>query len=189
MNRQQARRGLGRQSGLLLVGVLIALALAALGASFVGQRLHDSRAREAEEDLLWVGEQYRSAIESYWRNSPGTVRTLPTRLDDLVRDPRFPQPRRHIRKLYPDPTDPQRPWELIQQGNALLGVHSRSLDEPFRTAGFSDKQAGFDAAKTLADWQFVFRPITASAPPQRGGVPLPPIGGHLQPGVGAGVVR
>jgi type II secretory pathway pseudopilin PulG len=174
-----------RQSGLVLVGVMVALALAALGASFVGQRLHDSRVRDAEEDLLWVGEQYRLAIESYWRDTPGGLRTLPTNLEDLVRDPRFPQVRRHLRKLYPDPTAPERAWALVRQGNALMGVHSQSEGEPFRKTGFSDKQPGFDVAKTYAEWQFVFKPTSVGVP-QRGGVPLPPIGGRLQPSSASG---
>lgn len=182
---EPTRGALRRQSGLVLVGVMVALALAALGASFVGQRLYDSRMRDAEEDLLWVGEQYRLAIESYWRNSPGGLRTLPTNLEDLVRDPRFPQVRRHLRKLYPDPTAPQRPWGLVRQGNGLTGVHSQSEGEPFRKTGFSDKQLGFDTAKTFAEWQFVFRPVAAGVP-QRGGVPLPPIGSRLQPNSASG---
>jgi hypothetical protein len=93
---------------------------------------------------------------------------LPARLEDLASDPRFPQARRHIRKLYPDPLSPTSEWGLIKQGNALIGVYSQAVGVPFRTAGFADANVGFENATSYADWRFkakVFStPPAASAP-------------------------
>jgi type II secretory pathway pseudopilin PulG len=151
------------QRGFMLIGMLIVLSLAALAAVQGGQHLSDKRQRDSEEDLLYVGEQYRQAIESYWRQSPNGVRSLPARLDDLVLDPRFPQPRRHLRKLYADPIAPEVAWGVIKLGNAVVGVYSQAEGVPFRQAGFSAVQAGFDNAQHYADWRFVFT-VPANAP-------------------------
>lgn len=153
--------------GYVLLGVLVALALAAAAAVDVGQRLADQRLREAEAEALEAGEAYRRAIEAYWRATPGPRKALPTRIDELLLDPRFPQPVRHLRQAWPDPLAPQAGWELIRQGQGIVGVHSTSTREPFRRIGFTEAQAGFEQAQTHADWRFVARlpvPGAASAP-------------------------
>jgi type II secretory pathway pseudopilin PulG len=149
----------------MLIGMLIVLSLAALAAVQGGQHLSDKRQRASEEDLLYVGEQYRQAIESYWRQSPNGVRSLPARLDDLVLDSRFPQPRRHLRKLYADPMAPDAPWGVIKLGNAVVGVYSQAEGVPFRQAGFRGVQASFENAQHYADWRFNFT-VPAAGPAQ-----------------------
>ena len=144
-----------RSSGVVLIGVLIALALAALMAVQTGQRLADSRQRDNEAELLFVGEQYRQAIQSYWRESPGGARVWPQRLDDLAEDKRFAIPRRHLRKLYRDPLAPETSWGLVNQGAAVIGVYSQAQGMPFRQTGFSSTQQDFDGARRYADWRFV----------------------------------
>lgn len=181
MNARAARptRAHAAQQGLVLIGLLVALMLAALAAVNIGQRMVDQRLRERESDLLWVGGQYRRAIESYWRQSPGNVRTLPARLEDLVQDPRFPQARRHLRKLYADPMAPDRPWGLVKQGNALLGVYSQAEGEPMKRANFDDADSAFGNAASYSAWRFVAKvtaPPPAGAPgslPPKPGQPLP----------------
>lgn len=168
--------------GFVLIGVLIALALAAMMAVQTGQRLADTRQREDEVQLLHVGEQYRRAIESYWRESPGAVRTLPARLEDLVQDPRFPNPRRHLRQLYADPMS-HAAWGVIKEGNAVVGVYSESPGTPFRQTGFSLAQKGFDKAQRYADWQFRFALPSPAASQPGGNAPAgtSPSGGSTVP--------
>lgn len=150
--------------GFVLLGVLAVLTLAALAAVHVGQRRAEQRQRDAEEELLFVGEQFRAAIEAYWRDSPARARALPRSLDDLLLDPRFPQPRRHLRRLYADPLEPGREWGLVRQGGAIAGVYSQAAGEPFRKVGFREAQAGFENALQYADWRFVARlPVTPPA--------------------------
>ena len=60
------------QRGFVLIGLLVALTLAAIAAVQTGQRLADSRRQAMEVELLFVGEQYRSAILSYWGGAPGS---------------------------------------------------------------------------------------------------------------------
>ena len=161
------------QHGFVLIGLLVALALAALAAVQTGQGLADSRRYEMETEWLFVGEQYRSAILSYWRESPG-VRSWPTRLDDLLEDRRFAQPRRHLRKLYTDPLTGDSNPALINQGSALIGVYSQALGLPFRQTGFTPNQRGFDAAQRYADWRFVAQ-ISGALPGQAASSPSLPV--------------
>jgi len=157
--------GRARQGGFMLLGVMIVLALAALGAVHTGQRLADARQRANEDELLFVGEQYRQAIQSYWRASPRGVHAWPVQLDDLIEDHRFPEPRRHLRKLFADPMSPDMPWGVVRQGNAVIGIYSQASGLPFRQAGFSDEQHGFEGAQDYAAWRFVASVPTAPSRP------------------------
>jgi len=151
------------QRGLLLLGVLVALAIVGAMAAVTTQRWAEARRRDAEEELLDVGLQYKQAIESYAARSPAGQRQWPTRLEDLTSDPRFPHIVRHLRRLYPDPLDPERPWGLIRQGNAILGIYSQSSQTPFRTANFEPALRGFEQATSYSEWRFIAAQRTAAA--------------------------
>jgi type II secretory pathway pseudopilin PulG len=142
------------QQGAILVFALMLLVLMSLTASNVLLDTSLQQKRRNEEELLFVGEQYRQAIESYRRNGPTRIRQFPTKMEDLVADNRFPQPRRHLRKLFKDPTNPKGEWVLIKVGNAIVGVHSQSTDEPYKKAGFTDTQRDFASANSYAGWLF-----------------------------------
>ncbi len=156
------RRGARRaQRGVLLIGVLVFIGLAAMTAVQAGPRWFDARQRASEEELLFVGEQYRKAIESYWREAPNTVHKMPASVDDLLDDKRFPFPKRHLRKEFRDPLLPQQALAEIRVGNDLVGVYSRAEAAPFRQAGFTGSQKTFNDAKSYADWKFTFSPPPA----------------------------
>jgi type II secretory pathway pseudopilin PulG len=145
-----------RQSGLVLLAVLIFLLLTTLGASAMVelQRTHAQRARE--EELLFVGDQYRRAIKSYYSSVPaGKSRTLPRSLDDLLEDKRFPMPVRHLRRLYPDPMTGKADWVLVPGAGGILGVHSSSTLSPFKKREFPIQYRDFQDKETYADWVFV----------------------------------
>ena len=91
-------------AGLVLLAVLLLLALVGLAALVGAEVWATSVQREKEEQLLYVGEQYRRAIDSYWRATPGRVKSLPGSLAVLLEDDRFPMPVRHLRRLYRDPS-------------------------------------------------------------------------------------
>ncbi len=56
-----------RQSGFTYLALLFAVALIGTSLGIVGQLWHMEMQREKEAQLLWVGNQYRQAIEQYWR--------------------------------------------------------------------------------------------------------------------------
>lgn len=154
-------------AGLVLFGVLVLLVLAALAALVGAEVWATAVKREREAQLLFVGEQYRRAIESYWRASPGPVKTLPPSLDLLLEDDRFPMPVRHLRRLYPDPMDDASPWGLVKAGNGILGVHSRSESIPLKRSGFPPQLLSFEGAATYRQWRFVVQLPRPGAPGQR----------------------
>jgi len=150
----------------VLMGLMVLLALAGLALLQFGESAATARQRERETQLLWVGQQYSAALESYYRASPGPVRHLPVSLDELLRDSRFPNPVRHLRRLYPDPLQPDVPWGLVRRGSQIIGVYSQSDATPLRRAGFGPGLEGFEGASQYAAWRFLFIPRAApsSAP-------------------------
>jgi type II secretory pathway pseudopilin PulG len=163
-----------RQQGFLLIGLLVALALLTLGGTLVAQRMSDQRQQEKELELLFIGEQFRAAILSYWKDSPSGAHSWPVRLDDLIEDRRFPVPRRHLRQIYADPISGSRSWGLVNQGAALVGVYSEAPGLPFRQVGFTPAQKGFDGASRYADWRFVAEPPPSATGAAPGTTPLKP---------------
>jgi type II secretory pathway pseudopilin PulG len=171
-----ARRG---ARGFVLLGLLVLLALSGWSLATYTQSTAAARQRDTELDLLWVGQQYRRAIETYYLATPGPIKQLPPRLEDLLKDPRFPQPVRHIRKLYPDPLAPQEPWGLLRLNGQIVGVFSQANGEPFRRADFDPGLESFNGAPSYADWRFIWvPPRQAGAAP--GAAPRPPT--EPQPG-------
>lgn len=156
-------------SGLVLLGVLLLLSLAALSALVAGEVWAAAVQREREEQLLFVGEQYRRAIESYYRATPGRVKTLPNSLSVLLEDDRFPMPVRHLRRLYPDPLDERAEWGLVKIDSGIAGVYPSSTLTPLKRRGFPVRYAHFEDAKEYKQWRFVV---------QVPGRPSPPAGVH-----------
>lgn len=150
------RKPTARQSGLVLLAVLIFLLLTTLGTSAMVelQRTHSQRAKETE--LLFVGDQYRRAIKSYYSSVPsGKSQSLPRSLDDLLEDKRFPMPVRHLRRLYPDPMTGETDWVIVQGAGGILGVHSRSTQSAFKKRDFPIQYRDFQDKGTYAEWVFL----------------------------------
>ncbi len=132
---------------------VLGFALAAIGPLWATQAQ-----REREAELLRVGAAYAQAIEHYYALSPGGVKTLPTRVDDLLLDPRFATPVRHLRAAYADPIDPSRSLEpIIGAGGQWLGVRSTSDLAPLRQVEWTDGRHVIAPAAHYKDWQFLAR--------------------------------
>jgi hypothetical protein len=150
-----------REHGGALLGLLIGVAAMGAGHLAITEHQATQSQREREAELLFIGEQFRRAIESYYLASPPEQRLLPARLEDLLVDTRGLARRTHLRRLYRDPFTGRTDWGLVRAGDRLLGVHSRAQVVPLRRAGFASTQAGFDRARTVADWRFVYVPMAA----------------------------
>ncbi|MFT3954428.1 MAG: type II secretion system protein [Piscinibacter sp.] len=153
--------GRRRSRGVVLMGLVVLLALAGLSLLQFAESVVTSRQREREAQLLWVGLQYRNALESYYRSTPGPVKHLPVSLDELLRDSRFPNPVRHLRKLYPDPLQPELPWALVKRGNQIIGLYSQAEGVPLRRSGFAAGLESFEGAQQYSAWRFLFIPRAA----------------------------
>ena len=149
-------RGFTYMTAMFIVAVLAA------GLALTGEVWQTSTAREKEAELLFVGHQYRKAIERYYLSGP--QRQYPRSLDDLLKDPRQPGTVRYLRKLYPDPvTDKQ--FVLVKAPDGgILGVQSESEAAPLKTANFKLRDRTFEGAQKYSDWKFIFQPAAGKPP-------------------------
>lgn len=147
-----------RLRGVVLLTVLLFVFLTALAASSMVQMVQTQTHREREEELLFVGDQYRRAIAAYYNTIPvGTVRSLPASLDALLSDQRFATPVQHLRRLYADPLTGRPEWGLVQEGGGIVGVYSLSELSPMKRQGFAPVYRHFEGKDSYADWKFIHK--------------------------------
>ena len=140
--------------GFTYIGLLLLIAITSIALSVGGISWQYQVRSEKEQQLLFVGKQFRNAIDSYYASSPGDLKVYPLTLNDLLEDKRMPNTVRHLRQIYLDPMTGKSDWIIqIQQGH-IVGVHSRSTLAPFKIAGFNDADAKFSGAKTYQQWVF-----------------------------------
>ncbi|EUJ10010.1 hypothetical protein Meth11DRAFT_0820 [Methylophilaceae bacterium 11] len=140
--------------GFTFIGILIIVALSGIALSVVGIVWHQSLQREHEKELLFIGDQYRTAILSYYESTPGGAKQYPKALEDLVLDKRFPVVKRHLRKLYADPISKQA-WGLVTQQGLIIGVYSQSHQAAIKKSGFPTAYESFSEATTYDEWKFI----------------------------------
>lgn len=143
------------ERGFSFLGVLFVITLMGALLATTGQLWATSGQRERERQLLWVGNQYAQALRSYYRRSPGQAQ-YPQRLEELLEDPRFPTPLRHLRKLYADPLGNGEDWGLVRTFDGrIAGVYSQAPGEPLLRANFPEQWREFAGMGSYADWRFV----------------------------------
>ena len=162
---------LQNQRGVTLMVVLLMMVVMGLAAGMAGNTWRNVMDREREVELLFRGNQYRRAIESYYKKAhAGMKAAYPGSIEDLLKDPRSLQTLRHLREAYMDPVTGE-DFELIREGGRITGlpgtvqsfagirgVRSNSSREPFKKAGFRGSNEDFKGAEAYSDWKFVFVP-------------------------------
>ncbi len=161
MRRNDAIAQARHQGGLVLIALLIMLFLVGVGALAAAEVWATTRKHEREVELLWIGDQYRKAIESFWKATPGGRKILPHSIDQLLNDDRFPVTLHHLRQAYRDPMTEDGEFEPVVINNALMGVHSKSTDKPMKMAQFPKRYEQFATAEDYSQWQFIFLPPNA----------------------------
>jgi len=150
--------------GFTYVGLMILLALIALAsaAALSTGAAMDQRAKE--EELLFVGGEFARAFRSYFESTPAGQRNYPATLEDLLKDPRYPGLRRHLRRIYVDPMTGKPEWGTVAVAGGIVGVHSLSNEAPVKVAEFAPEYIALSGKKTYKEWAFGFLPP---------GVPIP----------------
>lgn len=113
--------------------------------------------RDAEAQLLFVGEEIQKALTRYADATPVGLPRSPASLQELVRDPRYPGVVRHLRQLYIDPFTGTPDWAVIQDPfGRIVAVHSRSKVKPLKTTGFELPLGHLEGRKAKAydEWLF-----------------------------------
>ena len=150
-----------RARGFTYLTVLFVVAVLMAGLALVGEMWETAARREREAELLFVGNQYRKAIQLYVLAGKAQY---PRTLDDLLKDPRQPSTQRYLRKLYPDPMTGKSEWGLVKgPDGGIGGVYSLSEDKPLKVAGFKLRDASLEGAQKYSDWKFNFSPVAAPA--------------------------
>lgn len=152
LGRVQRRRS---SAGYTFIGVLVLLTVCALGMAAAGPLWGDAVQRDRERELLRIGTMYATAIAEYRDMSPGSLKQLPESLDELVNDTRFIGTMRHLRRLYPDPLEPSRPWGLVKDtAGRVMGVYSQSQEAPLAQGPQRIGSLTLAPAQHYADWKF-----------------------------------
>src|SRR3712207_9221982 len=85
------------QDGFTLAGALILIGVLGAGMAAYGELASHAAQREKEQELLFVGHQFRQAIGAYYERTPGAVKRYPPTLEDLLQDKRLPTAQRYLR--------------------------------------------------------------------------------------------
>ena len=158
------------QGGFTYLGILVLVVLIGLMLAAAGEVASTQAQREREVELLFIGHQYRNAIERYVR----TNRRWPTALAELVQDTSGALATQHfLRRLYRDPMTGAADWTLLPGTNGgFMGVASASARAPLKHAGFDPADVDFDKAEKYSDWTFVYDPHrNTRSPPAAGTTP------------------
>lgn len=147
--------GRTRQGGYVWPWLLGVVAVVSLSTSEVAARWSDERARDKEQELLQVGAAYAAALASYRASTPVGAPRAPSRLEDLLLDPRQPQTLRHLRRLWPDPITGQPDWDIVRDARGVIvGVRSRSTATPWTRGPVRKGALSLPAATHYSDWIF-----------------------------------
>lgn len=160
-----------REAGFTLAGALLLVAVLGAGMAAYGELASHAAQREKEQELLFIGNQFRQAIGAYYEGTPGAAKRFPQKLEELLQDARFPMPQRHLRRVYADPMSGKPEWGTVPApGGGIMGVYSLSQAEPVKSGGFAQRDATLAGTARYADWQFSYLPAMPIVAPPSGGL-------------------
>ncbi len=147
------------ERGFTYLGLLTIIFVMGVALATAGEVWHLAAKREKEQELLFVGNQFRQAIKLYYEHTPPQAQRYPARLEDLLEDPRYPSTQRYLRKIYADPINGSTQWGVVKgPAGEILGVHSLSMAEPAKKSNFSSMDKSFENGTKYADWVFMYAP-------------------------------
>jgi type II secretory pathway pseudopilin PulG len=144
---------------LVFVAILGVAASASLSVGALAQR------RAAEDELLFIGAEFQLAFQRYAEATPVGQPRYPVQLSDLLQDPRYPDTRRYLRRVYPDPLTGRDDWVAVPAAEGgIMGVHSRSKANAIKVAHFPAHFAGFQGKTRHTEWVFAYPPLAPALP-------------------------
>jgi type II secretory pathway pseudopilin PulG len=157
-----------REHGFTYVMVLVAIVLIGIFAGVANVATSRVVQADREQELMFRGMAYRSAIQRYY----AVAGRYPRSLNELLKDPRFVH-RPYLRTLYPDPIIDRHKeeggklenagWQLVRAADGgIAGVASSSKLEPIKKTNFPPGFEKFEDAKSYAEWIFEYIPFPAA---------------------------
>lgn len=157
INSDPVRQRRPRQRGFTYLWTLMTVAMLGVGMTIVGEVYSLGVRREREQELLFVGHQFRAALRSYYHaQMRAGKKDYPASLEELLKDTRFAGIRRHLRRIYKDPITGEAEWGLVRIGGRIVGIHSLSTDRPLKQDGFELEDASFRDREKYSEWVFTY---------------------------------
>jgi len=158
------------QGGFTYLGLIILVSVIGMvGAATLKIGALMQRA-QAEEELLDTGAAFSAALQSYAQATPKGQPLQPPSLQELLKDPRTPALRRHLRKIFVDPVTGSTEWGVLYRADkvslGVVAVYSLSKARPLKIGNFDARFVGFDAKRHLSDWKFIAGAIAPVLPVQ-----------------------
>lgn len=154
---------LRRMGGFTFLGLMVIVAIMGIALLAVGEVWSTAKQREKEQELLFVGDQFRRAITAFYVHATNKQQPYPTNLEDLLKDPRYPTTQRYLRQLYRDPMTGSAEWGVLKKPNGgIYGVYSLSEQTPIKQSNFKLADKDFAGKTKYADWQFMHVPIQST---------------------------
>jgi len=169
-------RGFTYISLIILVAIIGLVAATTLKTGAMLQR------SAAERALLDIGAQFSDALQSYANATPAGQPAQPPSLQALLRDPRYPGVRRHLRKIFVDPMTGKAEWGVVYLANqvGVVAVYSLSDAKPIKIGNFPARFQAFDGKLLISDWKFTMTGNAVATAPAVA-APAPPAAASAQP--------
>jgi type II secretory pathway pseudopilin PulG len=144
------------QRGFTYLGLMLIVASMGAALAATAQVWSTVVQREKERELLFIGEEFRKALKAFAAGARNTTERTPRTLNDLIKDPRHPDTRRYLRKLYIDPMTGKPEWGLQKDTKGgIVGVFSLSEAKPWKVAEFTSRDRDFEGKTKYSQWIFL----------------------------------
>lgn len=148
-----------RHAGFAYILLLVAIAVIGVVASSSLSLGAVVSRRDAEKNLLAIGTEFEVALRSYAGVAAGAINAPnargPRTLEELLRDPRNPAVKRHLRQIYVDPLTGKTEWGLLKDPAGLIvGVYSLAEGTPIKRSGFDVWRTHCEEATSYRQWVF-----------------------------------
>jgi type II secretory pathway pseudopilin PulG len=157
-----------RDAGFTYIGLIVLVTIIGLVGAATLKVDALLRRAAAEQELLETGAAFGAALKSYADATPRGQPTYPPSLQELLKDPRFPGIRRHLRKIFPDPVTGRAEWGIVYAAgqSGVLAVYSLSQAQPLKLANFDARFQNFENREHISDWKFAATGQALSVPGQ-----------------------
>jgi type II secretory pathway pseudopilin PulG len=147
-----------REGGFTYLGLIVLVTILGLVGAATLKVDALLRRAAAERELLETGAAFSDALRSYAEATPRGQPPQPPSLHELLKDPRVPGVRRHLRKVFIDPMTGRAEWGIVWRDPGkhagVLAVYSLSPARPFKQAGFDGRFQNFEGREHISDWKF-----------------------------------
>ena len=153
-----------REAGFTYVGLIVLVTIIGLVGAATLKAGALLRRAAAEQELLEIGAAFSAALTSYAEATPRGQLPQPPSLEALLKDPRVPGTRRHLRKIFVDPITGKAEWGIVwlnkgngingSGGSGVLAVYSLSEAKPLKQANFDGRFLNFENREHLSEWKF-----------------------------------